>query len=82
MLGVSYLQSFEDGNKRTARLFANAMLVEGNYGPLSYRDVDENEYRKAIVIFYEQNSVEAFKKIFIEQYVYATSHYNIAPITA
>ena len=80
VLGISYLQSFEDGNKRTARLFANAMLISGDYGPLSYRDVEEVDYRSAVVIFYEQNSIQAFKKIFIEQYIYSCGHYNIAPI--
>lgn len=77
VLGVSYLQSFEDGNKRTGRLFANAMLLSAGLAPLSYRDVDENDYREAVLIFYEQNSVEAFKKIFIEQYIFACENYNL-----
>jgi Fic family protein len=77
VLCISYLQSFEDGNKRTARLFANAMLLEEKLAPLSYRDVDEKEYREAVLIFYEQNSIEAFKKIFIEQYVFSCRNYNL-----
>lgn len=77
VLGVSYLQAFEDGNKRTGRLFANAMLMEGKLAPLSYRDVDEKEYREAVLIFYEQNSIEPFKKIFMEQYLFSCKNYNL-----
>ncbi len=78
VLGISYLQSFEDGNKRTARIFANGILVNGGLAPLSYRDIDEVKYREAMLIFYEQNSIEAFKKIFVEQYVFSCNTYNIA----
>jgi Fic family protein len=78
VLCVSYIQPFEDGNKRTGRLFANAMLMEGGLAPLSYRDVDEKIYREAVLIFYEQNSIEAFKQIFIEQYIFSSHTYNLA----
>ena len=78
ILCTSYLQPFEDGNKRTSRLFGNGILLEGGYAPLSYRSVDEKKYREAMLVFYEQNSIEAFKKIFIEQYIFACQNYNIA----
>ncbi len=77
---ISYIQPFEDGNKRTSRLVGNAVLLAYGLAPLSYRDVDEVRYRAASLVFYEQNSIEAFKKIFIEQYIYSCGHYNIAPI--
>jgi Fic family protein len=78
ILGISYLQSFEDGNKRTGRLFANALLLMGKCAPLSYRDVDEKTYRESALVFYEQNSIEPFKKLFIEQYIFSCRNYNIA----
>lgn len=78
ILGISYTQPFEDGNKRTSRLFSNAILINNNCAPLSYRGVDEKEYREAVLVFYEQNSLEAFKKIFIEQYVFACENYNLS----
>lgn len=78
ILGISYIQPFEDGNKRTSRLFSNAILINNNRAPLSYRGVDEKEYREAVLVFYEQNSLEAFKKIFIEQYVFACENYNLS----
>lgn len=77
IFGISYLQPFEDGNKRTARLMANALLLAHGCAPLSYRSVDENEYREAILVFYEINSVIPFKKIFIDQYIFAAENYAV-----
>jgi Fic family protein len=77
ILGISYLQPFEDGNKRTARLMGNSALLAGKLAPLSYRTVDEKKYREAALIFYEQNSIVAMKEIFIEQYIFAAGNYNI-----
>jgi Fic family protein len=77
ILGLSYIQPFEDGNKRTARLVANAVLLAYNYAPLSYRSVNEVLFRETCLVFYEQNSIEPFKKIFIEQYIFAANNYNI-----
>ena len=78
VLGVSYIQPFIDGNKRTSRLLSNAILLSENYAPLSYRSVDEREYKEACLVFYEQNSLEPFKKIFIDQYIFSANNYNIA----
>jgi Fic family protein len=77
LLGLSYIQPFEDGNKRTSRLVANSVLLAHGYAPLSYRSVDENEYREAVLVFYELNSLVPFKKIFIEQYIFAAQNYAI-----
>jgi fido (protein-threonine AMPylation protein) len=77
ILGISYIQPFEDGNKRTSRLMANALLLANGKAPLSYRSVDENEYREAILVFYEINSIVPFKKIFIEQYEFAATNYAV-----
>jgi Fic family protein len=77
LLGISYLQPFEDGNKRTARLAANAVLLAYGRAPLSYRSVDENEYREAMLVFYELNSVVPFKRIFVSQYDFAAKNYAV-----
>lgn len=76
-LGLSYIQPFEDGNKRTSRLLCNAILMAYNLAPLSYRSLSENDYKEALIVFYEINSVIPFKKIFIEQYLFATQNYAI-----
>ncbi|MEA3463921.1 MAG: Fic family protein [Patescibacteria group bacterium] len=75
ILMVSYIQMFEDGNKRTARLLGNAMLLADNVCPLSYRSIDEADYKKATIIFYEQNSARFFKELFIEQFKFAVGNY-------
>lgn len=77
LLGVSYIQPFEDGNKRTSRLMANAILMAHECAPLSYRSVDETEYREAMLVFYELNSIAPFKKIFMEQYDFAARNYLV-----
>jgi Fic family protein len=75
ILFISYIQPFEDGNKRCARLIGNALLLANDSCPLSFRSVDETEYKKAILLFYEQNNISAFKKIFLEQYEFAVTNY-------
>ena len=72
---ISYIQPFVDGNKRTARIVSNAILINNNYCPISFRTVDSVDYKKAMLLFYEQNNITAFKKIFIEQYEFAVSTY-------
>lgn len=77
LIGISYIQPFEDGNKRTARLLCNAILLALNSAPLSYRSVDESNYRESILVFYEKNSLVPMKKIFIEQYIFSTENYLV-----
>lgn len=72
---LSYLQAFEDGNKRTARIMSNAVLMSYNYCPLSFRTVSAVEYKKAMLLFYEQNNISAMKEIFIQQYEFAVKQY-------
>lgn len=72
---ISYLQPFTDGNKRTGRMIANAILIANDIIPLSYRNVDELEYKKALIIFYEQNNITNFKRIITDQLIYSNTHY-------
>ena len=72
---LSYIQPFSDGNKRTARITSNAILIANDYCPLSFRSVDSIDYKKAMLIFYEQNSLYAFKQIFMEQFEFAVKEY-------
>lgn len=75
MLLIAYIQPFVDGNKRTSRLAGNAVLLANNCCPLSYRSINEIEYKKAIVIFYEQNNISHFKKLFLQQFEFAVKNY-------
>lgn len=72
---ISYIQPFIDGNKRTARLVSNAILMNYQYCPISYRTVDSIDYKKAMLIFYEQNNISSFKQIFINQFEFAVNTY-------
>jgi len=76
-IGIAYIQPFEDGNKRTSRLMANGVLLAYGLAPLSYRSVDESEYREAMLVFYELNSIVPIKKIFISQYDFAARNYAV-----
>lgn len=72
---LSYIQAFMDGNKRVARIVANGILITNNYCPISFRTVESADYKKAMLIFYEQNNLSAFKQIFIEQFRFAVGEY-------
>jgi Fic family protein len=75
ILMISYIQPFEDGNKRTGRILGDAILLAFNVCPLSYRSIDEADYKKAMLLFYEQNSGAYFKDLFIEQFRFAVKNY-------
>lgn len=72
---ISYIQPFSDGNKRTARILANASLIANDFYPLSFRSVDESFYKKALIVFYEQNSLFYLKRMITDQYRFAISTY-------
>ena len=72
---LSYIQPFMDGNKRTARITSNALLIANGYCPISFRTVDSIDYKKAMLLFYEQNNISAFKQIFISQFEFAVKEY-------
>jgi len=72
---ISYIQPFMDGNKRTARIVSNSILICENHCPLSFRTVDSVEYKKTMLLFYEQNNISNFKKMFIDQFEFAVKTY-------
>lgn len=72
---ISYIQPFMDGNKRTARIVSNAILLNYNFCPISFRTVDSIDYKKAMLLFYEQNNISTFKDIFINQFEFAVKTY-------
>lgn len=72
---LSYIQAFTDGNKRTARIVSNGILIANGYCPISFRTVDSIDYKKAMLLFYEQNNIAAFKRIFIDQFLFAVKTY-------
>ena len=72
---ISYIQPFSDGNKRTARIISNALLINNHYCPISFRTVGSIEYKKAMLVFYEQTNINPFKKVFMDQFNFAVNTY-------
>ncbi|MBV1915972.1 MAG: Fic family protein [Pseudomonadales bacterium] len=72
---LSYIQAFGDGNKRTARIISNMVLIDHGYCPISFRTVSSIEYKKAMLLFYEQNNISAFKQVFMAQFEFAVNTY-------
>ena len=54
---------------------ANSLLISRSLCPLSFRTVEANDYRAALLLFYEQNNISAFKKMFLEQIEFAMKEY-------
>jgi len=75
MLLISYIQPFEDGNKRTSRIIGNALLLAHDSFPLPLRSIDENEYKQALLVFYEQANLYHFRRLFLEQAEFSVANY-------
>lgn len=61
---IPYLQAFEDGNKRTGRMLANAILISSANTGFSLRKTDAKKLALAYLSFYEFNSINALSKVF------------------
>lgn len=53
LAGMSYLQAFSDGNKRTARLLASVPLLRAGLAPLSFVGWEKRDYTVGLVVYYE-----------------------------
>ena len=60
---IPYLQAFEDGNKRTGRMLANAILISTVGKGFSLRKVSPRELALAYLAFYEFNSMKPLDEI-------------------
>lgn len=67
-VNLAYLQPFEDGNKRTSRLAANIPLMLYNCAPLSFNDVDTQDYALAMMGVYEFLDVSMASDLFAWTY--------------
>ncbi|MEP7147764.1 MAG: Fic family protein [Acidobacteriota bacterium] len=73
---LSYLQAFEDVNKRTARLVGNIPLIKANLKPLSFTDVDKAAYVSALLSVYEKNDVSLIRDLYIWAYKRSSQKYT------
>lgn len=76
LVQLSYMQAFEDVNKRTARLVANIPLIKKNLNPLSFMDVDPEAYVKALLGVYEKNDVSLFLDLYLWAYRRSSQRYS------
>ena len=58
MLYIMRTQRFYDGNKRTAQLLANRIMIENGAGVLSIHVEDQDAFLKKLVKFYETDNEE------------------------
>jgi len=75
LVHLSYLQPFEDVNKRVARLAANIPLVKHNFCPLSFIDVPKKSYIEGVLGVYELNRIELMRDVFIWGYERSVKRY-------
>ncbi|MBI5448621.1 MAG: Fic family protein [Gammaproteobacteria bacterium] len=76
LVQLSYMQAFEDINKRTARLVANIPLINKNLKPLSFVDVNQKDYFLALIGVYEKNDISLFKNLFVWAYERSAQRYS------
>jgi len=76
-VNLAYLQPFEDGNKRTSRLAANIPLMLYNCSPLSFLDVNLQDYALAMMGVYEQRDMSLAADLFVWVYRRSISKYGV-----
>ncbi len=75
MVHLPYLQPFADINKRTSRLAANLPLIRANLCPLTFVDVPEQAYHRAILGVYELTRIELLRDVYVWAYERSTQEY-------
>lgn len=75
LTALPYLEPFTDGNKRTARLLANLPLMQANLRPLSFVDVDRQDYLRSILCLYEQRDLSPMRELFVWAYERSCERY-------
>lgn len=76
LIHISYLQAFADVNKRTARLSANIPLIKNNLVPLSFSDVERNDYTSAMIAIYELQDIHPILDLYVFSYMRTCTMYD------
>lgn len=77
LVHLSYLQAFEDVNKRTSRLSCNIPFIKENLCPLSFTDVSRDDYTAALLTVYEKNNVAPMLELFSWAYLRSCEQYGV-----
>lgn len=76
LVHLSYLQAFEDVNKRTSRLGCNIPFIKHNVCPLSFTDVAQDDYIASLLCVYERNDITPMVDLFVWAYLRSCEHYG------
>ncbi len=76
LIHISYLQAFTDVNKRTSRLCANIPLIKSNLVPLSFNDVEKEDYTSALIAIYELQDVRPILDLYVFSYLRTCALYD------
>ena len=76
LVHISYLQAFIDVNKRTARLSANIPLITHNLVPLSFKDIEKEDYISAVIAIYEMQDVRPLVDLYVFSYLRTSAMYD------
>ena len=77
MVHLSYLQAFDDVNKRVSRLAANIPFIRHNLCPLSFVDMPQDLYVKGLLAVYEMNHVDLLRDVFVHAYEHSVKKYSV-----
>ena len=77
LVHLSYLQAFEDVNKRTSRLSCNIPFIKENLCPLSFTDVSRDDYTAALLAMYEKNNIEPMLELYAWAYLRSCEQYGV-----
>lgn len=77
LVHLSYLQAFEDVNKRTSRLSCNIPFIKENLCPLSFTDVSRDNYTAALLTVYEKNNIEPMLELYAWAYMRSCEQYGV-----
>jgi hypothetical protein len=76
LVHLPYLQSFLDGNKRTARLAANIPFICSNCIPITFMDVTPAAFTDGMMAVYETNQVALLRDVFVFAYERSCARYG------
>lgn len=75
MVFISYIQPFEDGNKRTSRISMNIPLVRNSLAPFSFSDIRGRDYTFGLLAFYERGKHGFLANAFTVAYKKSAARY-------
>ncbi|MDD5175054.1 MAG: Fic family protein [Sterolibacterium sp.] len=75
MIFISYIQPFQDGNKRTSRIAMNIPLVKRTLAPFSFSDLRGRDYTFGLLAFYERGRHNFLADSFTTAYKKSAARY-------